>query len=135
MAYSSRRIETVTVALEAKPGGLAKVFGAFRESGVNILAQWSFEMEPGKAQGIFYPQDIDAAKGVLTKMGLAPAVLGACYVEGDDRVGAYSEVLDRVSKAGVNLHACDAFGIGGKFVSVLFADDKDIPALCKALGC
>jgi len=35
----------------------------------------------------------------------------------------------------VNLEATDAFGIGGKFAAVLFANQKDIPKLCQTLGC
>ena len=56
----------------------------------------------------------------------------AVWADSDDHVGAYADILQKVTSAEVNLHASDAFEIGGKFATVLFAEDH--LALCKALG-
>jgi predicted amino acid-binding ACT domain protein len=68
-------------------------------------------------------------------MGKNPAQGWACYAEGSDQVGVYADLLQKIAKAGINLHATDAFAVGGKFATVFFAEQKDVPALCKALGC
>jgi len=135
MATHAKKIETLRVPLETKPGALAKVYGAFKEAKVNIIASWGYQMGPDQGQAHFYAADTAKAKDVLQKMGLKPVTENACFAEGDDQVGVYADLLQKISKAGVNIEATDAIGVHGKFATVLFADQKNIPALCKALGC
>lgn len=135
MSFQSKKIQTWTVNLETQAGSLAKVFNAFKEAGVNTVSCWSYEMGPGQAQGIFYSENPTQAKDVLTKIGKKPQQTWACYAWGNDQVGVYAEALNKIAKAGVNLHATDAFAVGGKFATVFFAADEDQAKLCKALGC
>ena len=135
MATTTKKIQTLEVDLETRPGSLSKVYGAFKEEKINVLATWAYEMGPGQGKAIIYASDFTKAKNVLNQLGLKPKAGSACYAEGDDAVGAYADLLQKIAKAGVNLHATDAFGVGGKFATVFFADDKDMPDLCKALGC
>jgi len=132
MATKVKKIQTLTVALDTKPGALAQVYGAFREAGVNVLASWGYQMGPGQAQAHFWAADTKKATDVLTKMGKNPTIDDAVFAEGDDKVGAYSELLAKITKAGVNIEATDAFALQGKFATVFFADDTD--ALYKALN-
>jgi hypothetical protein len=133
MATKVKRITTLTISLEAAPGALSAVYSAFKEAGVNILASWGYEMGPGQAQAHFYAADEKKAKEVLTKIGKKPSSDDAVYAEGDDKLGAYAELLAKIAKAGVNISATDAFAQQGRFAAVFFSDD--VPALCKALGC
>lgn len=135
MTTSTRRIQTLITSLETGPGSLARVYRGFREAEVNVISSWAYEMGPGEAQGIFYPSDLNRARDALASLGLDPRLGEAVYVEGDDRVGVYADVLDRVAKAGVSLHASDAFAVGDRFATVLFTDEASFPALCRALGC
>jgi len=123
MATHVTKIQTLTVPLETQPGSLGKVYSAFKEAGVNIIASWAYEMGPGQAQAHFYAVDTHKAKDVLTKMGKTPTFDDAVYAEGDDRVGVYDELLAKAAKAGVNIDATDAFGVKGKFAAVFFAKD------------
>jgi hypothetical protein len=132
---TTKKIDVLTYKLETKPGSLAKVYASFREAKVNVLATWSYEMGPGEAQGHVYVSDTANAKDVLTKIGKAPKVEQAVYFEDVDEVGRYATLLKKIGDAGINLVATDAFAIGGKFATVLFADQKDIPKLCQTLGC
>ena len=135
MPTTVKRIQTVDVSLATEPGSLARVFSAFREAGVNVIASWGYEMGPGEAKAHFYVNDLTKTKDTLAKMGLKTQLTDACWIEGDDKVGAYAELLGKVSKAGVNIGATDAFSINGKFASVLFAaDSKKFPEMCKALN-
>lgn len=135
MATIATRIQVLTVALPAKTGSLLGIFQKFKETNVNVLATWAYEMGPGNAQGHFYCANTDLAKTVLLGMSLKPTVENAVHVEGEDRVGVYAEQLSRISKAHISINATDAFSINGKFACVFFVDAKDFQALCKVLGC
>jgi hypothetical protein len=133
MDWEAMKIQTIDIKLEPKAGTLAKVYGAFKEADVDIVASWGYQMGPGEAAAHFYTDDIEEAKTVLTKMGLKPTINNAVWVEGEDETGIYFDVLSKVAKAGVNLEATDAFSVNGNFATVLFANEKDYAALCKAL--
>ena len=132
---TTKKIEILTYKLEPKPGALAKVFASFREAKVNVIASWAYQTGPNDAQGHVYASDTAKAKDVLTKTGAQPKVEYACYVEDADEVGRYAGLLKKIGDAGLNLEASDAFAIGGKFATVLFVNQKDIPKLCQTLGC
>lgn len=123
MPFKAKKIQTLDVPLVAKPGALAQVYGAFKEAGINVIASWGYQMGPNEAQAHFYVSDIEKTRNVLTKMGMKPTLTDACWVEGDDKIGQYAEVLGKVAKAGVNISATDAFSIGNRWATVLFADN------------
>src|SRR5262245_1085008 len=114
MATKVKKITVLTVSLEPAPGALSTVYSAFKEAGVNILAAWGYEMGPGQAQAHFYAADDKKAKEVLVKLGKKPTPDDAVWAEGDDKVGAYAELLAKIAKAGVNISATDAFALQGK---------------------
>lgn len=135
MQTKAKRIQTLDVQLPTEAGALARIYSGFRESGVNVIASWGYEMRPHEARAHFYVTDLDKTKATLTKMGFKPTVTEACWIEGEDKLGAYAEVLGQVAKAGINIGATDAFTVNGRFASVLFtAEPKDYSALCKALN-
>jgi hypothetical protein len=39
-----------------------------------------------------------------------------------------------MAKAGINIEATDAFAIGGKFATVIFVAESDVPKAAKVLG-
>ena len=92
------------------------------------------QMGPGEAQAHFFTADPDRAKQALTKLGKTPKTEGAFWVEDADKIGNYHSVLEKIAKAGVNIEATDAFGIGGKFATVIFVAEGDVAKAAKALG-
>jgi len=131
---NARKIEVLTVKLDAKPGALAQVLGAFREAKVNLTASWGYQMGPGEAQAHFFTADADKARQALTKLGKSPKAEPAFWVEDADKIGSYHGVVEKLAKAGVNIEATDAFGIGGKFAAVIFVAEGDVAKAAKALG-
>ena len=131
---TARRIDVLTVQLDPKPGALAQVMGAFRDAKVNVTASWAYQMGPGEAQAHFFTTDVDRAKQALTKLGKAPKTEAAFWVDDADKIGNYHAVLEKIAKAGVNVEATDAFGIGGKFATVIFVAEGDVAKAAKALG-
>ncbi len=132
---TARKIEILTVSLDARPGSLAAVYAAFREAKVNAIWSWAYQMGPDMAQGHFYASDTKKAKAALEKIGKTPKLENACYYEDADELGRYHDVLKKIAAAGLNIEASDAFGLGGKFATVFFAAAADIPKLCSVLGC
>jgi hypothetical protein len=91
-------------------------------------------MGPGEAEAHFCTNDLDRARQVLTKLGKTSKTSSAFWVEGQDQVGSYQAVVDKISKAGINIEATDAFAIGGKFATVIFVAEGDVAKAAKALG-
>lgn len=131
----AQKMESFTVELQPKPGALARVYAALAEAKINVLASWGYEMGPGEAQVHLTAKEGTRLKEVLTKLGFRPEVGAVCLVEGADKPGEYAAVLKKIADAKINVHATDALSVGGKFVASFFVDDKDLPTLCKVLGC
>lgn len=128
-----KAIQTLDIALPTEAGALARVYGAFQESKINVIASWGYEMGPGQAAAHFYVADVDATRDVLKRLGLKATTSNAVWFEAKDQVGAYAELLGKVAKADVNLTATDAIAVNGNFASVLFTDEKDFTKLRTAL--
>jgi hypothetical protein len=131
---TARKIELLKVKLDPRPGALAEVLGAFREAKVNLTASWAYQMGPGEAEANFFTADLDRARQALTKLGKKPSTQTAFWVDDADQVGNYHSVLEKIAQGGVNIEATDAFGIGGKFATVIFVNDKDVAKTAKVLG-
>jgi hypothetical protein len=131
---TAKKIDLLTVKLDPKPGALAQALGTLREAKVNLIASWGYQMGPGEAQAHFFTGDLDRAKQALTKAGKTPKTESAFWVEDADKIGAYHGVLQKLAQAGINVEATDAFAIGGKFATVIFVAEGDVPKAAKALG-
>ena len=131
---TAKKIDVLTVKLDPKPGALAQILGAFREAKVNVTASWGYQMGPGEAQAHFFTADVDRAKQALTKLSKTPKTEAAFWVEDADKIGNYHSVLEKLAKAGINIEATDAFGIGGKFATIVFVAEGDLAKAAKALG-
>jgi hypothetical protein len=131
---TAKKIDLLTIKLDPKPGALAQVLGAFREAKVNVTASWAYQMGPGEAEAHFFTGDFDRAKQVLNKLGKTPKAESAFWVDDADQIGNYHSVLQKIAQAGINIEATDAFAIGGRFATVIFVGEKDVPKTAKTLG-
>lgn len=131
---TARKIDVLTVKLDPKPGALAQVLSAFHDAKVNLTASWAYQMGPTEAQAHFFAADAGRAKQALTKLGKTAKSEAAFWVEDADKIGNYHSVLEKFAKAGVNIEATDAFGIAGKFATVIFVAEGDVSKAAKALG-
>lgn len=132
---TSKRTKVVTVDLTDKAGELARVLTACREAKADLTGTWGWSMGNGKAQAMLMGKDSKKIEEALKATGMKTTTGDACVCEGEDRLGVMQECLDKLAKAGVNLHAVDAMAVGGKFRSVIWADTAQYEKVCKTLGC
>ena len=135
MATTARRVGYFYVSIADKAGEGARVLGALRDGGVNLLAFHAFPLGSGQSQLDFVPADEkafqDAAKKTKLKLSDRKTVF---LVEGDDRVGAVAELLQKLGAAGTNVTAMDAVKAGTRFGALVWVKQSDVDKAAKALG-
>jgi hypothetical protein len=135
MATQIRRVGYFTFDVQDKAGEGARVFGKLKEEQVNLLSFVAFPTGSGKAQITVIPENADAFAGAAKKAGLAPSGRKECFlVQGDDRVGAAHDVVNRLADARISFTAGHACSAGGRFGMTLFVKPADLAAAAKALG-
>jgi len=103
-----------------KPGEGARILGALKAEGVNLLAFSGFP-SGRRAQMDFMPEDEAQFKKAAKKAGLKlDAKKTGFLVQGDDRVGAVSEIVTKIAAAKINVTALDAIVAGGGRYGVIF---------------
>jgi len=135
MAETVRKVDYFYIETPDKPGEGAKVLGALRDAGVNLLAFTGFP-SGRKAQIDFIPQDTVAFKAASKKAGLklSPKKTGF-LIQGEDRVGAIADIEGKLAAANVNVTAMDAVSAGeGRYGAILWVKPPDVRKAAKALG-
>lgn len=135
MADTIRMVDYYYAMVPDKPGVGAQVLRVLRDSRVNLLAFSAFPSQR-KSQATFVPAEpavfVAAAKAAKLKLkGPKKTFL----IDGDDRVGALSEVLARLGAAKLNVTAVAAVCSGmGRYGTLLWVKPKDLKKGAAALG-
>src|SRR5256712_10051036 len=118
-----------------KAGEGARLLGALRNAGVNLLAFSAFP-SARKSQADFVPADggafVAGAKHAKIKVKGAKK----CFlIEGDDRVGALYHTMTRLGDAKINVTAVDAVTSGmGRWAAILWVKQRDVKKAAQILG-
>jgi hypothetical protein len=133
MATTARKVGYFYVTVSDKAGEGARILGALRDAGVNLLAFHAFPTGGGQSQLDLVPADEkafqDAAKKANLKLSAKQTVF---LLEGDDRPGAIAELLQKLS--GANVTAMDAVKAGSRYGGLLWVKQSDVDKAAKALG-
>ncbi|MGH7324057.1 MAG: hypothetical protein ACREJ9_05345 [Candidatus Rokuibacteriota bacterium] len=135
MGESISLVDYFYVMAPDKAGEAARMLDQLKKAGVNLLAFSGFP-KGQQAQLDFVPADsaafVAAAKQAKWKLkGPKKGFL----IQGDDRVGAVSDVLGRLAAAKVNVTATDAVCAGsGRYGVILWVKPRDVTRAGKALG-
>jgi hypothetical protein len=135
MADTIRLVDYYYAMVPDKPGEGARVLRVLRDARVNLLAFSAFPSQR-KSQADFVPADaagfLAAAKAAKLKLkGPKKTFL----IDGDDRVGALSEVMAKLGAAKVNVTALDAVCSGmGRYGALLWVKPRDVKNAASALG-
>jgi hypothetical protein len=129
-------VEYVYVLVKNKPGEGAKILGAIRDRGINLLAFSGFPARASRAQIDIVTDEMrslqDLAQDMKWKLS---KVKKGFLVHGDDRIGAVADIICRLSKAKVNITAVDAVSAGeGRFGMILWVKAASYKKAAKVLG-
>jgi hypothetical protein len=135
MADTIRKVDYFYIEAANRPGEAAKVLGALRDAGVNLLAFSGFP-QGRKAQIDFVPEDTAAFKAAAKKAGLKLSLRKTGFlVQGEDRPGAIAEITGKLAAANINITACDGVSAGqGRFGAILWVKGTDVGKAAKVLG-
>lgn len=134
MAETVRLVEYFYMSAPDKPGEGAKVLKVLQNAGVNLLAFSGFP-QGRRAQVDFIPSDPaafrQAAKQAKWKI-VGPK--RGFLVQGDDRVGAVADLLERLGSAKINVTAIDAVSVDGRYGALFWVAPKDVKKATTLMG-
>jgi hypothetical protein len=136
MAWTARLVPYQYAVVQDRPGQGAAFLAAFRETGVNLLACHAFPAGRGRTQVDLVAKDARALGRAArrTKLPLSKSKT-AFLVQGDDRPGVLSRVMEQLGAAGVNVTAVTGIAAGaGRFGAILWVKPRDVRRAAKALG-
>jgi hypothetical protein len=135
MADTVRLVEYFYVKAPDKAGEGARMLHALEEAGVNLLAFSGFP-QGRNAQLDFIPEDAAAFKQAAKRAKWK--VVGprrGFLAQGDDRVGAIADLLERLAVAKINVTAIDAVSAGsGRYGAILWVAAKDVKKTASLLS-
>ena len=136
MADGVRKVERYSTDVAAQAGTGARVLGALAAGKVDLLSVWGYPLgNSGQARIEIVPKDSAKLKAAAKKAKIKlKRESAAFYVSGRDKVGALVDVLDKLGKAGITIHAAQAVSVGTKYGCVVEVDAKSVRKAAKALG-
>ncbi len=133
MSLSIRRVNYYHTIVEDKHGKGYWLLEHFRQKGVSLEAFIAFPLGGGKSQMDFVVGDVEVLRQAALEAGIK--LIGpkrAFMAQGDDEVGAIVELHQKLSSAGINIHAGSGLSAGTGTFSYLFwvnSDDYENAAL------
>jgi hypothetical protein len=134
MAEEIRVVEHYSASIANKVGEGARVLGALRDGGVNLIAFWGYKHGEGRAQLEFIPEDsatfVAAAKQAKLRLRKSTVL----FIHGDDRPGAIADILAKLAGARINVAALQAVsGEGGRHGAIVFLPPAAAPKAAAVL--
>ena len=136
MPETIRRIDYHYVIVPDRPGEVARVLGAVRGAGINLLGVSAFPHGARKSQVDLIPEDsgafAQAAKSARLKLSKKKS---GFLIQGEDRPGAVADLAGKLAQAKINITSVQAFCAGaGRYGGLLWVKAKDVQRASKALG-
>ena len=135
MTDSIRKVDYFYAMVPNTAGQGSAILAALAAEGVNLLAFSGFPSGK-RAQLDLVPEDSAALKRAAKKLKLKLSVRKSGFlVQGDDRVGAMTGVLDSLAKAKISVTACDAVSAGdGRYGAIFWVKPAAVAKASKAIG-
>ena len=136
MAIKILKAEYFYTSVQDQPGEAYKLLGQLEIIGVNLLAFTAIPMGPERTQFTLFPEDTNklqqaAEKAGFTLEGPHPALL----VQGDDELGALTDLHKKLFQANVNVYTSSGVTDGrGSFGYVLYVRAEEMDKAVSALG-
>ena len=134
MADTIRRVQYYYTTASNKPGEGTRLLEALRQADVSLRVFHGFP-SGRRAQLDFVPADpvafVAAAKSAKIKVSKPKT---AFHIEGDDRIGALSDIMAKLGRAKINVTAVTAACAGlGRYGGILWVKPRDVNKAAKVL--
>jgi hypothetical protein len=135
MAFTVRRVDYFYTTVEDHPGEAYKLLSMLASVGINLLAFTAVPTGP-RTQLTIFPEDTHMTVDAAKKAGIIlNGPQSALLVQGDDELGALSNVHQKLYDANVNVSAASGVGDGrGRFGYVIYVRPNEYEAAARALG-
>ena len=135
MAHTLRKVDYFYVQTPQAAGEAARILVALHDAGVSLLAYSGFP-NGRKAQQDFVPADPAQFTAAMKKLKLKLSRKKTGFLlEGDDKVGALTDILSKLAEAKINLTALDAVAAGERrFGAIFWVKPRDVAKTSKVLG-
>jgi hypothetical protein len=135
MADRVRKVRYCYVVVPSRAGQGAKVLGALKDAGVNMLAYSGFPVKGGKAQLDFVVESTARLGRIAKKSGWRLSKPKRAFlVQGDDKVGAVQRHVQKLADQKISIIAAQAATAGkGRYGMILWVRKKDYGRAARAL--
>jgi hypothetical protein len=134
MADTIRLVDYFHLECPDKPGEGVRHLSLLKEAHINLRLFHAFPRGK-KAQLDFIPEDSNAfltvAKNNKWKVS---SVKKGFLVQGDDRIGATAEVMQKLADAKINVTATTAISAGNRFGMIFWVKPRDLDKARELLG-
>ena len=135
MSLIIRKAEYFYTTVVDQPGEAYKILTQLEDIGVNLLAFTAIPMGPERTQFTLFPEDENTLREAAREAGFTldgphPAIL----VQGDDELGALTEIHNKLYRANVNVYASNGVTDGkGSFGYVIYIRPEEYDMAAAAL--
>ena len=131
-----RRVDYYYTEIPNRAGAGAEVLNALKAGGANLFACNGFPSSARRAQLVFVPSDRNAFIATAQKEGIK--LVGpktAFLIQGEDRVGAVADVVNKLGQAQINITAMQATASGeGRYGAILWVKPRNVGKTAEVLG-
>ena len=135
MAFNIRRVNYYYITIKDEPGQAYQILDSISGLGINLLAFTAIPMGGNSTQLTLFPDDDHDLNSLAVSSGLKiegphPAFL----VQGDDKLGALTQVHYKFFLANINVYASSGVSDGrGSFGYIIYVKPEDFEHAAKAL--
>jgi len=135
MADRIRKADYFSMQVSNRVGEAMRLLKGLRDNGVNLLAFTGFP-NGRKAQVDLIPENTAALRRAATKMKLSLGKKKTVFLlQGDDRVGALANMLEKLAAARISMTAMDAACAGkGRYGAMFWVKPEDVARAARAIG-
>jgi hypothetical protein len=136
MSYDARQADYCYIMTTARAGTGAKILGALKDAGINLLAFSGFPAGKGRAQIDLVADSLDPIYALAKDHKWKLSKPKKCFlVQGTDEIGAIEGPISALANAGIKITAADAVAAGaGRYGMLLWVKPKNHKQAAAVLG-
>ncbi len=136
MSFRIQKVDYFYTTVVDQPGEAYKFLSTLAKAGINLLAFTAIPIGLMRTQLSIFPEDASKFIALSNSSGIQidgphPAIL----VQGDDQLGAFADIHQKLYQADVNVYACSGVTDGkGTFGYLLYIRPEQFDKAIKALN-